>query len=208
MKTGSRILVRKPRPDPTETSDGAWALDAPSLPVIATQLPQRPDAVRMMRNALGWIGRAGAPLRVRPTDFPHWEALSQRAQRWGHGGCFDAIGTDWRSILSRAQGNTGQSRRVIGAARTEQSRSKRGARAGDDDDTRKKTQRHDRRSRRLDQAMHHRARLRRPARLWEITSGNGPKCQRFTGAAAGRQEHCCQCARTGSSAFSGTRRAA
>ena len=70
----------------------------------ATQSPQRPSAVRVLVNALGWIVRTGAPWRLRPTDFSPWEALSeQQAPRWVHGGWFDAISNEWRSRVRTRQ---------------------------------------------------------------------------------------------------------
>ena len=80
-------------------TDDAWAVGAPSLPVIATHSPQPPSAVRVMVNALGWIGRAGGPWRVRPTNFTPWEAVAQQPPRSVDGGYFDAIGKNERSIL-------------------------------------------------------------------------------------------------------------
>ena len=53
--------------------------------------PQRPSAGRVMVNALGWIGRAGAPWRVRSPDFPSWEAVSQQPPRRVDGGWFNPI---------------------------------------------------------------------------------------------------------------------
>ena len=86
-------LMRKPKPYPTETTDDASAIAAPSLPVIATQSPQRPSAGRVMVNPLGGIGRAGAPRHLRPTDFPPREAVAQQPQRWVDGGWLGTIGT-------------------------------------------------------------------------------------------------------------------
>ena len=86
--------MRKPRPYPTEITDDAWAVVAPYLTVIATQSPQRQYDLRVMFNALRWIIRAGAPWRLLPNDFPPWEAVYQQTQRWLHGGCVEAIGTD------------------------------------------------------------------------------------------------------------------
>ena len=80
--------MRKPRPYPTKIADVAWAVGAPSLPVIATQSLQPPSDGHMLFNALDGIGRPGTPGRLRPTDFPPWEAVAQQPQRWVDGGWF------------------------------------------------------------------------------------------------------------------------
>ena len=82
-KTGYRLFMRKPRPNSTEITDDAWAVGAPSLPVIAPQSLQRPSAVRVMVTAFGSIGRGGASWRLFSRDFPPVEAVSPQSQRWG-----------------------------------------------------------------------------------------------------------------------------
>ncbi len=101
-------------------------------------MPQRHHVLRALFNALRWLGRAGAPWRLLPTNFPPWPAVYQQTQRWSKAGCFEAIVSDPRSILWAAQGRHGQPWTVVLDGRTLQSTVESGARAGYDGHKRKR----------------------------------------------------------------------
>lgn len=65
------------QPYPSDVSDAEWAFVAPYVTVMTEDAPQRRHELRELFNALRWIGRAGAPWRQLPHDFPRWEAVYQ-----------------------------------------------------------------------------------------------------------------------------------
>src|SRR5204862_3192421 len=81
---------------------------------------------------LRWIVRAGAPWRLRPNDFPRWEAVYQQTQRWLAAGSFEAIVHDLRTLLRVAAGREAQPSAAIFDGRTLQSTPESGHRAGYD----------------------------------------------------------------------------
>jgi transposase len=65
-----------------------------------------------------------------PNDFPPWERVYQRTQRWLPAGCFESMVSDLRSVIRVAQGRRGQPSAVILDGRTIQSTCESGPRAG------------------------------------------------------------------------------
>ncbi len=130
--------MQSKRPYPTDISDEEWAFAAPYLSLMTEQAPQCKYALRAMFNALRWMARAGAPWRLLPNDFPPWEAVYQQTQRWLQAGCFEAMVSDLRSVLSVAQGKQGQPSAIILDGRTLQPTCESGPRAGYDGYKRKK----------------------------------------------------------------------
>ena len=177
--------MRNPRPYPTETTDDAEDVGAPSLPVIATQSPQRQDAVRVLVNPLGWIVRTGAP----------WGDCVQlifcrgrRSRNTRRAGCMaDGLTPSaTRDGLSCAQRRATQASRAVSLAlHAHRSRAATAVRVP------AMTARHARKGRDttvavavLGHPMQQLARLRRPKRLREITREHGPSWRRSTEAFA------------------------
>src|SRR5438067_1542701 len=106
------------KPYPTDVSDEEWAFVAPYLTLMTPDAPQRTHDLREVFNALRWLVRAGAPWRLRPNDFPRWEAVYQQTQRWLAAGSFAAIVHDLRTLLRLAAGREAQPSAVIFAGRT------------------------------------------------------------------------------------------
>jgi transposase len=120
------------KPYPTDISDEEWALVAPYVPLLPEDALQRRYPLREVFNALRWIGRAGAPWRLLPTNFPPWPAVYQQTRRWLDAGCFEALVHDLRLLLRLHQGRDGQPSAAILDARVVQSSPESGARAGYD----------------------------------------------------------------------------
>lgn len=79
---------------PPDVSDDEWAFVAPYLSLIAPDALQRKYDLREVDNGLRWLARTGAQWRMRPHDFPRWEAVDQQTPRWLRAGCFEAIAHD------------------------------------------------------------------------------------------------------------------
>lgn len=84
------------------------------------------------------MGRAGAPWRRLPHDFPPWPAVSQQTPRWLAAGVFEEFVHDRRAVLRLAAGRPPEPRAMILDSRTRQSSVESGARAGSDGHKRKK----------------------------------------------------------------------
>jgi transposase len=112
------------KPHPTDVSDEAWSFAAPYLALMTQDAPQRECSLREVFNALRWIVRAGSPWRSLPNEFPSWEAVYQRSQRWLDAGCFEVMVMDLRSIIRFACGRQGQSSAVVLDGRTLRSAAK------------------------------------------------------------------------------------
>src|ERR687885_1322667 len=95
-------------PYPSDVSDDEGAFVAPYLTLMTPDAPQRHYDLREVFNALRWLVRSGAPWRMLPHDFPHWEAVYQQTQHWLQAGCFAAIVEDLRLLLRLAQGRNPQ----------------------------------------------------------------------------------------------------
>ncbi|MFD3006597.1 transposase, partial [Thermus tengchongensis] len=54
----------------SDVTDEEWSLVAPYLTLMREDAPQREYPLREVFNALRWIVRTGAPLRMLPHDFP------------------------------------------------------------------------------------------------------------------------------------------
>ena len=129
-------MTRKPYP--SDVSDEEWNFVAPYLVLIDEQAPQRRYSLREVFNALRWLARAGAPWRLVPHDLPPWAVVYQQFRRWEEAGCFEAMVSDMRSIISTAEGRRGQPSAVILDGRTLQSSCESGPRAGYDGYKRRK----------------------------------------------------------------------
>jgi transposase len=57
---------------PSDVSDDAWALVAPSLTPITADAPQREHSVREVFHGLRWLVRAGAAWRRMPHELQPW----------------------------------------------------------------------------------------------------------------------------------------
>ena len=125
-------LSRKPYP--SDVSDEEWSLVAPYVTLMREDAEQRTHDLREVFNVLRWIVRAGAPWRMLPNDFPPWEAVYQRTQRWLRAGCFEALVADLRAILRLAADPSA----AVLDSRTLQSTPESGARAGYDGYKRRK----------------------------------------------------------------------
>ena len=123
---------------PSDVSDEEWAFVAPYLVLLPLDAEQRKHDLREVFNALRWLVRSGAPWRYLPNDFPRWEAVYQKTQRWIHAGSFEAIVHDLRALLRLAQGRNAEPSAAILDGRTMQSTPESGARAGYDGYKRKK----------------------------------------------------------------------
>src|SRR4051794_40118328 len=113
----------------TDVSDDEWALVAPYLTLMTEDAPQRIYPLRELFNAARWIVRAGAPWRLMLHDFPPWEAVYQRTQRWIAAGCFEAIVHDLRALLRVVEGRQPEPSAAIFDSRTLLSTPESGARA-------------------------------------------------------------------------------
>jgi transposase len=54
--------------------------------------------LREVFNALCWLVRSGAHLRMLLHDLPPWAAVYQQTQRWFKAGCFEAMAHDLRML--------------------------------------------------------------------------------------------------------------
>jgi transposase len=120
------------KPYPSDVSDEEWALVAPYLTLMSEDAPQREYALREVFNGLRWIVRTGAQWRWLPHDLPPWYTVYQQTQRWLRAGVFEDIVHDLRAVLRLAEGRSAAPTAAIFDARTLQSSSESGARAGYD----------------------------------------------------------------------------
>src|SRR3954471_16534665 len=125
-------MPKNRKPYPSDVSDEEWAFTAPYLALVRQDAPQRTYDLREVFNALRWMVGAGASWRMLPKVFPPWEAVYQQSQRWLRAGVFEAIVHDLRALLRLAAGRPPEPTAVILDARTLQSTSASGARAGYD----------------------------------------------------------------------------
>lgn len=132
-------MSEKQRGYPTDVSDEEWEFCAPYLTLMREDAPQREHALREIFNALRWMGRAGCPWRLMPTNFPPWKAVHEQTQRWIRAGVFEGMVHDLR-VLSRVvlEERPGQPSAAIIDSRTVQSTPESGARAGYDGHKRRK----------------------------------------------------------------------
>ncbi len=120
------------KPYPSDVSDTEWEFCAPYLTLMTEEAPQREYPLREVFNAVRWLVRSGAPWRFLPGDFPPWHAVYDQAQRWFRAGCFEAMVHDLRALLREAGERKPQPSAVVLDARTLQSTTESGARAGFD----------------------------------------------------------------------------
>jgi transposase len=129
----------KPRKKyPSDVSDDEWAFVAPYLALVREDARQRVHDLREIFDALRWLVRSGAPWRYLPGEFPPWEAVYQQTQRWLKAQVFESMVDDLRAMLRLAQGKAAEPSAVILDARTLQSSTESGARAGYDGHKRRK----------------------------------------------------------------------
>ena len=123
---------------PSDVSDEEWALVAPYLTLMNPEAPQREDPLREVFNALRWLVRSGSPWRYLPHEFPPWQMVYQQARRWMAAGVFESLVHDLRALLRLCQGHSPEPTAAIFDARTLQSTTESGGRAGYDGHKRKK----------------------------------------------------------------------
>ena len=78
-------------PYPSDVSDEDGAFVAPYVTLLPLDAGQR-------RHALRWLVCTGAQWRLLPNDFPLWDAVYQRTQRWLAAGYFEAMVDDLRAL--------------------------------------------------------------------------------------------------------------
>ncbi len=139
LEEGYHGRMNTPRtPSPTDVTDEEWAFVAPSLSRMQEDAPPRRHDPRAVFNALRGIGRAGAPWRLLPHEFPPWAAVHQQIPRGIAAGCFEAMAHDLRALLRVADGRNPQPTTVILDGRTLPSTPESGHRAGSDGHQHKK----------------------------------------------------------------------
>jgi transposase len=123
---------------PTDVSDDAWAVVAPSVPLMTAEAPQRDQSVRAVFHDLRWMVRAGAVWRLMPHDVPPWHTVYQPRHRWLKAGVFATMGHELRTVLRLAAGRTAEPSAAIFDSRMRPSTRASGPRAGDDGATRRR----------------------------------------------------------------------
>ena len=123
---------------PSDVTDDEWAFVSAYLVLMDETAPQRTHALREVFNGLRWIIRTGAPWRLMPHDLPPWAAVYQQTQRWVRAGVFETMVHDLRVLMRVAAGRNPQPSAAVFDARTTQSTSESGARAGYDGHKRRK----------------------------------------------------------------------
>ena len=66
------------KPYATDVKDEEWEFVAPYLTLRPLDAGQRDYALREVFNALRWLVKSGAPLRLLPHDFPPWPTVYQQ----------------------------------------------------------------------------------------------------------------------------------
>jgi transposase len=123
---------------PSDVTDDEWAFVSAYLVLLDEAAPQRTYPLREVFNGVRWIIRTGAPWRLMPHDLPPWTAIYQQTQRWIRAGVFETMVHDLRVLIRVAAGRNPQPSAAILDARTTQSTSESGARAGYDGHKRRK----------------------------------------------------------------------
>lgn len=100
--------------------------------------PQREHSLRDIFNALRWMARSGSRWRYLPHEFPPWQAVYQRTQRWISVGCFEALVHNLRALLRLALGREADPSAVVIDSRTLQGTPESGHRGGYDGAKRRK----------------------------------------------------------------------
>lgn len=59
----------------SDLTDAQWALIAPFLPVRTGPGRPRGYSLRLLVNAMLYLRRTGGPWRMRPRDYPQWQAV-------------------------------------------------------------------------------------------------------------------------------------
>ncbi|WP_135256841.1 IS5 family transposase [Thermus caldilimi] len=117
---------------PSDVTDEEWSLVAPYLTLMREDAPQREYPLREVFNALRWIVRTGAPWRMLPHDFPPWEVVYAKTQRWLKAGVFQALVHDLRALLRTLEGREPDPSAVVLDSRTLPATPESGHRAGYD----------------------------------------------------------------------------
>ncbi len=103
---------------PSDVTDEEWSLVAPYLTLMRENAPQREYPLREVFNALRWIVRTGAPWRMLPHDFPPWEVVYAKTQRWLKAGVFQALVHDLQALLRTLEGREPDPSAVVLDSRT------------------------------------------------------------------------------------------
>ena len=117
---------------PSDVTDEQWEFLLPYLTLMTEDAPQREYSLRDLFNAVRYVVRTGVQWRYLPNDFPPWTAVYQQARRWLHAGVFEAIAHDLRIIERVLKERAEDPSAAILDARTIQSTSESGGRAGYD----------------------------------------------------------------------------
>ena len=117
---------------PSDVSDEEWAFVAPYLSLLPLDAAQRRHSLREVLNGLRYVVKNGIVWRAMPHDLPPWEIVYQQTARWLRAGVFEAIVSDLRAVLRRAQGRLAEPSAAIVDSRTLQSTLASGTRAGYD----------------------------------------------------------------------------
>ena len=104
LETGWAPVMPQPYAYPSDVFDDAWAFCVGYLALVRGGAPQRKHDqrkhdLRAVSDGPRYIARTGAPWRYFPGDFPPWQAVQRRAERWNRAGVFEAMARDLRAIV-------------------------------------------------------------------------------------------------------------
>lgn len=88
---------------PTDLTDEQWAHLEPHLNALFRP-SGRPGNRREMINAMLYQVRSGAPWRLLPHDFPHWNTVAKTFYRWNQKGIWQKINDALVPILRTKEG--------------------------------------------------------------------------------------------------------
>ena len=88
--------------DPSDSTDGQWALVEPLIPVYPGGRPRKTSA-RDVLDAVVYVLRTGCQWRYMPTDFPPKSTVRRYFDEWRHNGTLDAIHDRLRTKVRTAE---------------------------------------------------------------------------------------------------------
>ncbi len=98
--------------DPTDLTDGAWALLEPHLPPASPRGRPRVHRYRVILNALFYLVRGGCAWRLLPPGapwaVPSWQTVYHSFRRWRDDGTWAQLNTVLREQLRVRQGRAAQ----------------------------------------------------------------------------------------------------